>query len=134
MITNEDLLKDISEQQLKELSDLNAEGSINQAVIDDAINDAISLIESYIILPSNPTKLLKKILVQETIYELRAKNSIVNDTNKEQRRDNETKLYKMSIGKLITEERSKYDTTPPTSSSFAFRHRDRKKVNTKGYR
>lgn len=42
MITNEDLLKEISEQQLKELSDLNADGNLNQNVIDDALNDSIS--------------------------------------------------------------------------------------------
>ncbi len=38
MITNEDLLKEISEQELKELSDLNANGILNQNVIDDACN------------------------------------------------------------------------------------------------
>ncbi|WP_320034803.1 phage protein Gp36 family protein [Halarcobacter sp.] len=133
MITNVDLLKDISQQQLLELSDLNATGEIDQDVIDDSINDAISFIESYIILPLNPTKLLKKIIVQETIYELRAKNRLLSDEDKELRKENESKLYKMSVGKLITEERT--DTsTPVVSSNYAFRHRPRKKVRTRGFR
>ncbi|MDC7249279.1 MAG: DUF1320 family protein [Sphaerochaetaceae bacterium] len=133
MITNEDLLKDISEQQLKELSDLNGKDEIDQDVIDDSINDAISFIESYIILPNTPTKLLKKIMVQETIYELRAKNRLLSDEDKEQRKENESKLYKMSIGKLITEERIG-TSTHVNSSSYAFRYRPRKKVRTRGFR
>ena len=59
MITNEDLLKEISTDELIQLSDLNATNEINQEVIDDAINDAISFIESFIILPTNPTPLKK---------------------------------------------------------------------------
>lgn len=42
MITNEDLLKEISEDELLQLSDLNATGEINQEVINDALNDSIS--------------------------------------------------------------------------------------------
>ena len=57
MITNEDLLKEISEQELKELSDLNADGNLNQNVIDDALKDSISFIESFIIFPNNPTQI-----------------------------------------------------------------------------
>ena len=135
MINNEDLLKDISEQQLLELSDINATGNLNQDVIDDSINDAISFIESFIVLPENPTSLLKKILVQETIYELRLKNKLITDSDKEQRKDNESKLYKMSIGKLITEQRT--DTTasvPQENKSYAFRHRNQKRVNLRGFR
>jgi len=135
MITNNDLLKDISIQQLQELSDINADGNLNQGVIDDSINDAISFIESFIILPKNPTTLLKKILVQETIYELRLKNKLITDSDKEQRKDNESKLYKMSIGKLITEQRK--DTTasiPEQNKSYAFRHREKRRVNTRGFR
>lgn len=57
VITNEDLLKEISEQRIKRLSDLNANGILNQNVIDDALNDSISFCESFIILPkqSNTT-------------------------------------------------------------------------------
>jgi len=135
MITNNDLLKDISKQQLQELSDINADGDLNQEVIDDSINDAISFIESFIVLPENPTSLLKKILVQETIYELRLKNKLITDSDKEQRKENESKLYKMSIGKLITEQRK--DTTasiPEQNKSYAFRHREKRRVNTRGFR
>ena len=87
MIRNEDLLKEISEQELKELSDLNADGNLNQNVIDDALMDSISFIESFIVLPNNPTPLLKKIIVDFTIYELRRKNGLVQDSDKELKKE-----------------------------------------------
>ena len=92
MITNEDLLKEISEQELKELSDLNANGILNQNVIDDALNDSISFCESFIILPNNPTPLLKKIIVDFAIYELRRKNGLVSDADKELKKQKTTSL------------------------------------------
>lgn len=135
MITNEDLLKDISERELTQLSDLNATGLLDQDIIDDAINDAISFIESFIVLPANPTPLLKKILVQESIYELRAKNKLVSDEDKERRKENESYLLKMSTGKLITQKAvNTTASVPKENRSFAFRHRGNRRVNTKGFR
>lgn len=135
MITNEDLLKDISERELTQLSDLNATGLLDQNIIDDAMNDAISFIESFIVLPINPTPLLKKILVQETIYELRAKNKLVSDVEKENRKENEAYLIKMSTGKLITQKRENITASvPKENTSFAFRHRNKRRVNTRGFR
>ena len=101
MITNENLLKEISNDELIQLSDLNATNEINQEVIDDAINDAISFIESFIILPTNPTPLLKKILVDLTIYELRRKNGLVSDSDKELKKENEAYLIKMSPHNIV---------------------------------
>lgn len=135
MITNEDLLKEISNQQLLELSDINGTGEINQSVISDALNDAISLIESFIILPKNPTPLLKKITVDLTIYELKRKNGFISDTDKELKKENESYLNKMSIGKLKIEVTNNQTSSVPTENkSFAFRHQDRRRVNTKGFR
>lgn len=135
MINNQDLLKEISEQQLQELSDINATGTINQDVIDDALNDAISFIESFIILPSNPTPLLKKITVDLTIYELKRKNSFISDTDKELKKENESYLSKMSNGRLKTEIiNNQTASVPEQNKSFAFRHRDKRKVNTRGFR
>ena len=88
MITNEDLLKEISERELIQLSDINATGLMDQDVIDDALNDAISFIESFIILPDNPTPLLKKITVDLTIYELRRKNELLKESDKELKKEN----------------------------------------------
>lgn len=135
MITNEDLLKEISEEELTQLSDLNAKEELDQTVIDDAINDAISFIESFIVQPENPTPLLKKILVDLTIYELRRKNGLVSDSDKELKKENEAYLIKMSTGKLLIEKRG--DTTAsvsPTSSNYAFRHRNKKRVKIQGFR
>lgn len=135
MITNEDLLKEISEDELTQLSDLNATMSLNQNVIDDAINDAISFIESFIILPSNPTPLLKKILVDMTIYELRRKNGLISDANKELKKENEAYLVKMSTGKLKIEVTSNSTASVDIDSkNFAFRHKKNRRVRMEGFR
>jgi len=135
VINNQDLLKEISEQQLLELSDINATGEINQDVIDDALNDSISFIESFIILPNNPTPLLKKITVDLTIYELKRKNSFLNDEDKELKKENEAYLSKMSNGRLKTEIiNQETASVPKDSNNFAFRHRDNRRVNTRGFR
>ena len=133
MITNEDLLKEISEEELTQLSDLNAKEELDQTVIDDAINDAISFIESFIVQPENPTPLLKKILVDLTIYELRRKNGLVSDSDKELKKENEAYLLKMSTGRLLTnmEEKEKAKDTP---KNFAFKHQNKKRVDFKGFR
>ena len=135
MISNEDLLKEISETQLLELSDINGTGEINQEVIDDALNDAISFIESFIILPSNPTPLLKKITVDMTIYELKRKNGFVSDQDKELKKENENYLRQMSNGRLKTEIiNNQKASVPQENKSFAFRHRNKRKVKTEGFR
>ena len=135
MITNEDLLKEISEDELIQLSDLNATNEINQEVIDDAINDAISFIESFIILPTNPTPLLKKILVDMTIYELRRRNGLVSESNKELKKENEAYLVKMSTGRLKVEVTNNSTASVPLeNSNFAFRHQNKKRVKTEGFR
>ncbi len=132
MITNEDLLKEISLQELTELSDLNATGDINQEVIDDALNDAISFIESFIVLPNKPSALLKKITVDFTLYELRKRNKLINDEDKEQRKQNESYLHKMSIGRLKTQ--LDVQEFKKENQSFAFRHRPRRRVRLDGFR
>lgn len=135
MITNKDLLKEISEQQLLELSDLNATGELVQDVIDDSLNDAISFIESFIVLPENPTPLLKKITVDLTIYELKRKNGFASDSDKELKKENEAYLTKMSNGRLKTQIVNNVTASvSPESKSFAFRHRNQRRVNTKGFR
>ncbi len=135
MIDNQDLLKEISTQQLQELSDIDGTGEINQDVINDALNDAISFIESFIILPSNPTPLLKKITVDLTIYELKRKNGFTSDADKELKKENENYLNKMSNGRLKTEIINNQTASVPTENkSFAFRHRDKRRVNTRGFR
>ena len=135
MITNEDLLKEISNDELIQLSDLNATNEINQEVIDDAINDAISFIESFIILPTNPTPLLKKILVDMTIYELRRRNGLVSESNKELKKENEAYLVKMSTGRLKVEVTNNSTASVPLeNSNFAFRHQNKKRVKTEGFR
>lgn len=134
MITNQDLLKEISENELIELSDLNAKNELDQTVIEDAINDAISFIESFIVQPENPTPLLKKILVDLTIYELRRKNGLVSDSDKELKKENEAYLVKMSTGRLKVEVTNNSTASVPAENNFAFIHHRRKKVRFEGFR
>lgn len=135
MITNNDLLKEMSEQQLAELSDINGTGSLDQDVIDDAVNDAISFIESFIVLPSNPTPLLKNILIDFTIYELKKRNGFLSEDDKETKKENEAYLQKMSAGRLKVEpEGNSKASVPKENKSFAFRHRRSRRVNTQGFR
>ena len=135
MINNEDLLKEISSQQLQELSDINATGEINQSVIDDASEDAISFIESFIVIPVSPTPLLKKIVVDLTIYELKRKNEFLSDEDKELKKECEAYLLKMSNGRLKTEITSTSTASvDEMHNNFAFRHKNRRRVNTEGFR
>lgn len=135
MITNEDLLKELSAEELKQLSDLNAENILNQNVIDDALNDAISFIESFIVLPNEPTPLLKKITVDLTIYELRRKNGLVSKEDKELKKENEAYLVKMSTGRLKVESTNNFTSSVPVeNNNFAFKHQNKKRVNLQGFR
>jgi len=134
MITNEDLLKEISEIELTQLSDINATGELNQSVIDDALNDAISFVESFIVLPDNPTPLLKKIIIDLTIYELRRKNDLLGDSDKELKKENESYLSKMSTGRLKTEITPTSTASVVSHSSFAFAHQKRKRIKKEGFR
>lgn len=135
MITNEDLLKELSTEELKQLSDLNAENILNQNVIDDALNDAISFIESFIVLPNEPTPLLKKITVDLTIYELRRKNGLVSKEDKELKKENEVYLVKMSTGRLKIESTNNSSSSVPVeNNNFAFKHQNKKRVNLQGFR
>ena len=135
MITNEDLLKEISLNELTQLSDINADEELNQSVIDDALNDAISFIESFIIIPQYPTPLLKKIVVDLTIYELRRKNKLLSEDDKDLKKENESYLLKMTNGRLRTEvTTTSTASVDETTTAFAFCHRDKKRVTTQGFR
>jgi len=134
IITNEDLLKEISQQQLQELSDINASGEINQSVVDDAREDAISFIESFIVVPSNPTPLLKKISVDLTIYELKRKNELLSDEDRELKKECEAYLLKMSNSRLKTEATSTSTASVVLENNFAFRHRVARRVRKEGFR
>jgi len=122
-ITLEDLRKELSEIELTQLSDINATGAINLIVIDDAIEDTLAFIESFFTLPASPTPLLQKIGVDLAIYELRRKNALVGEEEKEARRESESYLLKMARGlipKSITQ------TPSPQKSAASFQHARRR--------
>jgi len=120
ILTNEDLYKEISQEQLIELSDLDGAYALNQSVIDDAVQDALSFIKSFIVIPANPTPLLQKIAVDLSIYELKRKNELISETEKERYKEIESYLIKMAKGSMpitIVEQ----DSGSKTSKSFAFK-------------
>ena len=130
MITNEDLLKEISIKELTQLSDLNGTGELNQEVINDAINDAISFINSFFKIPQNPTNLLKQIAVELTIYELRKKNDLTDPKFKDRLKEIENYLLKMANKKMpITIETEQKE---HKNSTIATKKRG-KKLNLKGW-
>ena len=132
MIANEDLLKEISEKELTQLSDLNGDGEINQDVINDSIADAISFINSFIAIPDNPTPLLKNIACELTIWELRKRNDLTTPKAKERIKELEGYLLKMAAKRMPTEIEESTLAKPKASNFFSFKHKG-KKLNLKGY-
>ncbi len=125
MINNDDLLKEVSIESLTQLSDLNATGFINQNVIDDAIFDSISLLEFYIKeIPSEPTHLIRKVLSELTIIELKKKNNLPIDKESQVRLDK--LLEKMSKEKSSLSQA----TSDKKSSDFAFKLRKKRLYDT----
>ncbi len=128
MITNEDLLKEISQKELIDYSDLEATGQINQKVINDAINDSLSFIETFIDYPDTPTPFLKKIFIDLTILELKRKNNLLDEEDLKYKDKIENYLIKMSKGilKSSLREEKKRKTT------LAFKT-TKKRVDTEGF-
>lgn len=123
-ITNDDLTKEIGQEQLLELSDLDGAYTLNQSVIDDAISDSISFISSFFPLPTEPTPLLFKIGVDVSIINLRKKNRLLSEDDKEKQKSIEAYLLKMAKGAMPTnlEEQT---SGSKRDRSFAFRTSNR---------
>lgn len=103
MITNDDLLKELSQTELIELSDLHGTFEINQDVIDDALGDAMAFIGSFFKIPANPTPLLKQITALLTIIELKRKQNFPKNSYEEELKHCEDMLLKMANKKIPTD-------------------------------
>ena len=93
-----DLLKDLSQKELQELTDLNGEDAINETVLADVIKETARLIASYLPLPSNPSVLLKTIGARLSVHELKRRNGLL---SVQDHKDNEAHLLKMANSKLL---------------------------------
>jgi phage gp36-like protein len=131
MIKQIDLLNEISNKELLELSDLDGNNKKDDSVITDAIETALALISSFITIPPNPTPLLKKIAVDFTIIELRRKNEISNDADKELKKINESYLLKMANNRIKTNTTDDKN-TKKSGNNFAFRHK-KNRLDLKGF-
>ena len=121
MITQNDILKEISQRELLELTDLEGTDVLNQAVLDDAIEDMKGLVESFVLIPDNPTKLLQQIAVRITLYNLKKKNGLIDKEDKEQMLEDTRYLLKMSRNQLpvtLIEQQSEVK----KDQGFAFAH------------
>jgi len=130
-ITNNDLTKEIGAEQLLELSDLDGTYVLNQAVVDDAITDAISFLSSFFPLPTNPTPLLFKLGVDLAVINLRKKNRLLSDDDREKQKSIESYLLKMAKGAMPTT-LEEQQTGSKRDKSFAFKTSQR--VLPKGQR
>ncbi len=129
-ITNDDLLKELSETELSQLSDINGTGTTDQGVIDDAVADALAFIESFFALPQTPTPLLHKIAADLAVYELRRKNGLIGEEEKAQRKEAESYLLRMSKG-LLPVESIGGDTPAPAGRKAVYVH-TKARMNTAG--
>ena len=128
MIDQTDLLKEISLEELTQLTDINAEGRLDKAVLSDAIGDALAFIGSFIEIPTDPSALLRQIAVELTIDSLRRRNSLVDDEERLKRMERiERYLRRMASGQIPTTKAQ-----APNPSAAAFR-RSRSKLDLKGW-
>lgn len=116
MITIADLEKELSATELTQLSDLNGTGTINTAVVSEAINDAIAFISSFLVIPSNPTPYLRTIAVDLAIYELRKLHDLHDPKD---RKEIESALTKMGKGTIPT---TMSEPQKPKGTSSTFCH------------
>ena len=119
-ITNDDLIKEIGEEQLLELSDLDGAYTLNQSVVDDAIADSIAFISSFFPMPADPTPLLYKIAIDLSILNLRRKNRYLSEEDRELFKRIDGYLLKMAKGSMPTT-LTEQDLGTKTPKSFAFR-------------
>ncbi len=127
MITIADIEKELSETELRQLSDLNATGIVDTAVVQDAIDDALAFVSSFVPIPSNPTPYLKSISVELAVYELRKLHGL---HDREVMKDLESKLVRMAKGSIPTT-----TDTPQKQNASApsFRHGKRRPISFKGF-
>ncbi|AVK80647.1 phage protein Gp36 family protein [Campylobacter fetus] len=125
LISLQDLIFEVSINELTELSDLEGKFTMNERVIEDANSDAVNFIASYVLLPKSPTRLLKDICVDLTIAELKKRQNFPKASFEDKLKRAEELLLKMANKKLPTEEQ-RQDTQKPIIVQRAF-----KKNNTK---
>lgn len=134
MLTNTaELEKECSARELDQLSDLNGTGERNEGVIADAIADTEALVSSYISIPVNPTPLLRQIAARLTVIELRRRNELLRDADKELRRECEGTLMKMAGGRIPVTLAEQESASPADRLRGAYRH-GAKQMDTSGYR
>lgn len=117
MITKLDLLNEVSEKELNELCYLEYESE--ERVLEDAINEALSFISSFISIPDNPTPFLKDLCIKLTLIALKTKQGFPKENLNEQKNEIKADLIRMSKGNIPT---SINENKPPREKLRAFIH------------
>jgi phage gp36-like protein len=126
MITIADIENELSATELRQLSDLNGSGVVDSVIVQDAIDDALAFVSSFISIPVNPTPYLKSIAVDVAVYELRKLHDL---HNKDDMKELEAKLTRMAKGSIPTTT----DAPQKLHSSGSFRHGRRRPISFKGF-
>ena len=121
ILTKEDLRKEISDNELQQLSDINANGSVDDLIIDEAISDAIAFISSFITIPADPTPYLRSIGAELTLYELRKLHHLQDDEVRKRCEDTLIKMARGTIPVTIAEQTEAAASDKKRGAS-AFRH------------
>lgn len=117
----EDLTNIISINELIELSDLNGTMKMDESILNAANTKAINLITSFILLPTNPTRLLKEICADLTIIELKKNQNFPKTAYEDNLKNCIDLLIKMASKKLPTEQNNE---KKPIIRDRAFKHND----------
>jgi phage gp36-like protein len=125
------LSKEASEKEIDQLSDLGGAGTRNDGIIADAFEYVEGFIASFIKIPAQPTILLRQIAARLALIELRRKNEIYGDKEKELQKECETYLKNMAAGKIPTEIDEQID--PVKANQGAYKHNYPLKIDTAGY-
>jgi phage gp36-like protein len=131
LATIEYLSKEAGDKEITQLSDLNAIGQRDNSVINDAFLFVDNFVRSFIAIPNNPTPLLKQIAARLALVELRRKNEIFGDKEKELLKECESYLQKMAAGKIPIEIGE--EIAASKSINGAYRH-GYEKIDASGYR
>ena len=117
--TLDDLKKEISEEELIQLTDDDGLGMINQTVVDEICERASAEIDGYLatrysVPLDTPHILIKRICVDLVLYYLKLRRSMVTDDIRDRKKNADKLLDKISKGQIklgVSEEPEQVQTT-----------------------
>jgi len=123
--TLDDLKKEISEEELIQLTDDDGLGTVNQTVVDEICERASAEIDGYLVTRYNvpldtPHILIKRICVDLVLYYLKLRRSVVTDDIQERKKNVDKLLNRISKGQVklgVSEEPERVQTAEVKAST-----------------